>query len=147
MSKDSIRIASNLVFWSGLWQAASFGVDRPGTVLFFSEGEKHASAECFKILKIWTRLFPIFCDDPNTGEEKFSYSQRNVMVMKRDIEILGELGQMDLFLEFWITKGVVNVGCLCESLMPIGRRKPCTFPIVSIWCNLRIWSMQLDTNH
>jgi copper homeostasis protein len=105
-------------------QAASFGVDRLELCSNFPEGGETPSAGMLKILKSELDL-PIFAMIRPRGGD-FAYSQKELMVMKRDIEILGELGADGFVFGVLDYQGTVNVDA-CESLMRSAGGKPCTF--------------------
>jgi copper homeostasis protein len=122
MSK--ILLESPVFSFEAAMQAASFGVDRLELCSNFPEGGETPSAGMLKILKSELDL-PIFAMIRPRGGD-FAYSQKELMVMKRDIEILGELGADGFVFGVLDYQGSVNVDA-CESLMRSAGGKPCTF--------------------
>jgi len=122
MSK--ICLESPVFNFEAALQAASFGVDRLELCANFPEGGETPSAGMLKILKSEIDL-PIFVMIRPRGGD-FSYSQKELMVMKRDIEILGELGADGFVFGVLDFHGKVNVDA-CESLMRSAGGMPCTF--------------------
>jgi copper homeostasis protein len=122
MSK--ILLESPVFNFEAAMQAASFGVDRIELCSNFPEGGETPSAGMLKILKSEIDL-PIFVMIRPRGGD-FAYSQKELMVMKRDIEILGGLGADGFVFGVLNGQGTVNVDA-CESLMRSAGGKPCTF--------------------
>ena len=122
MSK--ILLESPVFSFDAAIQAASFGVDRLELCSNFPEGGETPSAGMLKILKSELDL-PIFVMIRPRGGD-FAYSQKELMVMKRDIEILGELGADGFVFGVLDVQGNVNMDA-CESLMRSASGKPCTF--------------------
>lgn len=122
MSK--ILLESPVFSFEAAMQAASFGVDRLELCANFPEGGETPSAGMLKILKSEIDL-PIFVMIRPRGGD-FAYSQKELMVMKRDIEILGGLGADGFVFGVLDYHGHVNVDA-CESLMRSAGGKPCTF--------------------
>lgn len=105
-------------------EAAEFGVNRLELCSNFSEGGETPSAGMLKFLKSEIDI-PIFVMiRPRSGN--FSYSQKELMVMKRDIELLGELGADGFVFGVLDNQGQVNVEA-CETLLRTASGKPCTF--------------------
>ena len=119
-----ILLESPVFSFEAAMQAASFGVDRLELCSNFPEGGETPSAGMLKILKSELDL-PIFAMIRPRGGD-FAYSQKELMVMKRDIEILGELGADGFVFGVLDYQGAVNVDA-CESLMRSAGSKPCTF--------------------
>lgn len=105
-------------------QAADAGVDRLELCSNFPEGGVTPSAGMLKILKSEIDLPVFVMIRPRGGD--FAYSQKELMVMKRDIEILGELGADGFVFGVLDFQGKVNVDA-CESLIRSASGRPCTF--------------------
>lgn len=122
MSK--ILLESPIFSLEAAMQAASFGVDRLELCSNFPEGGETPSAGMLKILKSEIDL-PIFVMIRPRGGD-FAYSQKELMVMKRDIEILGEIGADGFVFGVLDYQGAVHTDA-CESLIRSAGGKPCTF--------------------
>ncbi len=105
-------------------QAAAFGVDRLELCSNFAEGGETPSAGMLKILKSEIDLPVFVMIRPRAGD--FFYSQKELMVMKRDIELHGEIGADGFVFGVLDNKGRVNTDA-CESLIRAAGGKPCTF--------------------
>lgn len=122
MSKISLE--SPVFNFEAAVQAAAYGVDRLELCSNFPEGGETPSAGMLKILKSELEL-PIFVMIRPRGGD-FAYNQKELMVMKRDIEILGELGADGFVFGVLDIHGKVNTNA-CESLIRTAGGKPCTF--------------------
>ncbi|EAZ80621.1 copper homeostasis protein CutC [Algoriphagus machipongonensis] len=105
-------------------EAADFGIDRLELCANFPEGGETPSAGMLKFLRSEIDI-PIFVMIRPRGGD-FAYSQKELMVMKRDIELLGELGADGFVFGVLDTEGEVNTAA-CESLIRTASGKPCTF--------------------
>jgi copper homeostasis protein len=105
-------------------QAAAFGVDRLELCSSFAEGGETPSAGMLKILKSEIDIPVFVMIRPRGGD--FAYSQKELMVMKRDIELMGELGADGFVFGVLDPEGKVNTDA-CESLIRTASGKPCTF--------------------
>lgn len=104
--------------------AARLGVHRLELCSNFPEGGETPSAGMLKFLKSELDI-PIFVMIRPRGGD-FCYSQKELMVMKRDIELLGELGADGFVFGVLNTQGRVNQEG-CEALVRTASGKPCTF--------------------
>jgi copper homeostasis protein len=104
--------------------AAEYGVDRLELCANFPEGGETPSAGMLKFLKAEIDIPVFVMIRPRGGD--FSYSQKELMVMKRDIELLGELGADGFVFGALNSQGFVDVDS-CESLLRTASGKPCTF--------------------
>src|SRR5690606_31135591 len=105
-------------------EAADFGVDRLELCANFLEGGETPSAGMLKFLKTEIDI-PIFVMIRPRGGD-FAYSQKELMVMKRDIELLGEQGADGFVFGALDNQGFVNMDS-CKSLLRAASGKPCTF--------------------
>ncbi len=105
-------------------EAAEFGIDRLELCANFPEGGETPSAGMLKILKSELDI-PIFVMIRPRGGD-FAYGQKELMVMKRDMEILGEQGADGFVFGVLDYQGKVNSEA-CESLLRAAMGKPCTF--------------------
>jgi copper homeostasis protein len=105
-------------------EAAEFGVNRLELCSNFPEGGETPSAGMLKFLKSEIDI-PIFVMIRPRGGD-FAYSQKELMVMKRDIELLGEIGADGFVFGPLDYEGRVNVEA-CETLLRTASGKPCTF--------------------
>lgn len=105
-------------------EAAAYGVNRLELCSNFPEGGETPSAGMLKFLKSEVDI-PIFVMIRPRGGN-FAYSQKELMVMKRDIELLGELGADGFVFGVLDYEGKVNASA-CETLIRTASEKPCTF--------------------
>lgn len=105
-------------------QAADSGINRLELCSNFPEGGVTPSAGMLKILKSEIDLPVFVMIRPRGGD--FAYTQKELMVMKRDIEILGELGADGFVFGVLDFQGKVNFEA-CESLLRSANGMPCTF--------------------
>lgn len=105
-------------------EAAEFGIDRLELCSNFPEGGETPSAGMLKFLKAEIDI-PIFVMIRPRGGD-FSYSQKELMVMKGDIELLGEQGADGFVFGILDYQGRVNTEA-CKSLIRSASAKPCTF--------------------
>lgn len=104
--------------------AAQFGVDRLELCANFLEGGETPSAGMLKFLKTEIDIPVFVMIRPRGGD--FAYSQKELMVMKRDIELLGEQGADGFVFGVLDKQGFVDKDS-CESLLRAASGKPCTF--------------------
>ncbi|MBN3584294.1 copper homeostasis protein CutC [Algoriphagus aestuarii] len=105
-------------------EAAEFGVNRLELCSNFPEGGETPSAGMLKFLKSEIDIPVFVMIRPRGGD--FAYSQKELMVMKRDIELLGEIGADGFVFGPLDYYGGVNVDA-CETLVRTASGKPCTF--------------------
>lgn len=104
--------------------AAQFGVDRLELCANFPEGGETPSAGMLKFLKTEIDIPVFVMIRPRGGD--FAYSQKELMVMKRDIELLGEHGADGFVFGALDKQGFVDMDS-CKSLLRAASGKPCTF--------------------
>lgn len=104
--------------------AAQFGVDRLELCANFPEGGETPSAGMLKFLKTEIDVPVFVMIRPRGGD--FAYSQKELMVMKRDIELLGDLGADGFVFGVLDKQGFVDSDS-CKSLLRAASGKPCTF--------------------
>lgn len=104
--------------------AANFGVDRLELCANFPEGGETPSAGMLKFLKTEIDIPVFVMIRPRGGD--FAYSQKELMVMKRDIELLGEQGADGFVFGVLNHQGFVDTDS-CKSLLRAASGKPCTF--------------------
>ncbi|WPR75853.1 copper homeostasis protein CutC [Algoriphagus sp. NG3] len=104
--------------------AAEFGVDRLELCANFPEGGETPSAGMLKFLKTEIDIPVFVMIRPRGGD--FAYSQKELMVMKRDIELLGEQGADGFVFGVLDRNGMVDSDS-CKSLLRAAAGKPCTF--------------------
>ena len=105
-------------------EAAEFGIDRLELCSNFPEGGETPSAGMVKFLKEEIEIPVFVMIRPRGGD--FAYSQKELKVMKRDIELLGELGADGFVFGILDHHGKVNTDA-CQTLMRSASGKPCTF--------------------
>ncbi|PZX56494.1 copper homeostasis protein CutC [Algoriphagus chordae] len=105
-------------------EAAEFGIDRLELCANFPEGGETPSAGMLKFLKTEIDIPVFVMIRPRGGD--FSYSQKELMVMKRDIELLGAQGADGFVFGALNNQGLVDTDS-CESLLRTASGKPCTF--------------------
>ena len=104
--------------------AAEFGVGRLELCANFPEGGETPSAGMLKFLKSEIDIPVFVMIRPRGGD--FFYSQKELMVMKRDIELLGEQGADGFVFGALDKDGFVDIDS-CKSLLRAASGKPCTF--------------------
>lgn len=104
--------------------AAEFGIDRLELCANFPEGGETPSAGMLKFLKTEIDIPVFVMIRPRGGD--FAYSQKELMVMKRDIELLGDLGADGFVFGVLDNQGFVETDS-CKSLLRAASGKPCTF--------------------
>ncbi len=121
---SSILLESPVFNLEAALEAAAYGVSRLELCSNFPEGGETPSAGMLKILKseIDTPVFVMI--RPRGGD--FVYSQKELMVMKRDIELLGAQGADGFVFGVLDSEGRVHTEA-CQSLMRTASGKPCTF--------------------
>lgn len=105
-------------------EAAEFGIDRLELCSNFPEGGETPSTGMLRFLKAELAI-PIFVMIRPRGGD-FAYSPKELLVMKKDIEMLGEQGADGFVFGILDHQGKVNIGA-CESLIRLASGKPCTF--------------------
>ncbi|MEP1088377.1 copper homeostasis protein CutC [Algoriphagus sp.] len=105
-------------------EAAAYGVDRLELCANFPEGGETPSAGLLRFLKTEIDIPVFVMIRPRGGD--FHYSQKELMVMKRDIELLGELGADGFVFGVLDNQGFVDTDS-CQSLLRTASGKPCTF--------------------
>lgn len=108
----------------GAMEAAQFGVDRLELCANFPEGGETPSAGMLRFLKSEVDI-PIFVMIRPRGGD-FVYSQKELIVMKQDIQLLNELGADGFVFGVLDEQGKVNEAA-CEMLIRAANGKPCTF--------------------
>lgn len=104
--------------------AARYGIHRLELCANLPEGGETPSAGMLRFLKNQVDIPVFVMIRPRGGD--FYYSQKELMVMKRDIEILGEMGADGFVFGVLDEKGYVDTES-CESLIRAANGKPCTF--------------------
>ena len=105
-------------------EAAQFGIDRLELCANFPEGGETPSAGMLRFLKSEVDIPVFVMIRPRGGD--FVYSQKELMVMKHDIQLLGELGADGFVFGILDERGKVNESA-CEWLLRAAGDKPCTF--------------------
>lgn len=105
-------------------EAAQFGINRIELCANFPEGGETPSAGMVKLLKEEIDIPVFVMIRPRGGG--FVYSQKELMVMKRDIELLLELGADGFVFGALDNWGRVNTDA-CEMLIRAASGRPCTF--------------------
>ncbi|MEP0713513.1 MAG: copper homeostasis protein CutC, partial [Algoriphagus sp.] len=102
-------------------EAAAYGVDRLELCANFPEGGETPSAGLLRFLKTEIDIPVFVMIRPRGGD--FHYSQKELMVMKRDIELLGELGADGFVFGVLDNQGFVDTDS-CQSLLRTASGKP-----------------------
>ena len=105
-------------------EAAQLGIDRLELCCNFPEGGETPSAGMLRFLKREIDL-PIFVMIRPRGGD-FVYSSKELLVMKHDIQLLGDLGADGFVFGVLDPQGAVNESA-CEFLLRAAASKPCTF--------------------
>lgn len=105
-------------------QAAEYGIDRIELCANFPDGGETPSAGMLKFLKKEIDIPIMVMIRPRGGD--FVYSPKEIVVMKNDIEILGNLGADGFVFGVLDTFGRVNTEA-CDSLIRTSSGKTCTF--------------------
>jgi copper homeostasis protein len=105
-------------------EAAEQGIDRLELCANFPEGGETPSAGMLRFLKSELDL-PIFVMIRPRGGD-FVYSSKELLVMKHDIQLLGDLGADGFVFGVLDAQGAVNESA-CEFLLRAAGSKPCTF--------------------
>lgn len=121
---DKIILEAPVFSVEAALEAAEFGVNRLELCSNFPEGGETPSAGMLKFLKSEVDI-PIFAMIRPRGGD-FAYTQKELMVMKRDIELLGEIGADGFVFGILDYEGNVNLSA-CETLIRTASGKPCTF--------------------
>lgn len=108
----------------GALEAAQFGVDRLELCANFPEGGETPSAGMLRFLKSEVDIPVFVMIRPRGGD--FVYSQKELIVMKQDIQLLGELGADGFVFGVLDENGRVNETA-CKMLLRAVGNKPCTF--------------------
>ena len=105
-------------------EAAEQGIDRLELCANFPEGGETPSAGMLRFLKSELDL-PIFVMIRPRGGD-FVYTSKELLVMKHDIQLLGDLGADGFVFGVLDAQGIVNESA-CEFLLRAAASKPCTF--------------------
>jgi copper homeostasis protein len=105
-------------------EASKFGINRLELCANFPEGGETPSAGMVKFLKEEIDIPVFVMIRPRGGD--FVYSQKELMVMKRDIELLGDHGADGFVFGILDNQGKVNEDA-CATLMRSAGSMPCTF--------------------
>lgn len=105
-------------------EAAQQGIDRLELCANFPEGGETPSAGMLRFLKTELDL-PIFVMIRPRGGD-FVYSSKELLVMKHDMQLLGDLGADGFVFGVLDPQGAVNESA-CEFLLRAAASKPCTF--------------------
>lgn len=105
-------------------EAAKFGIDRLELCANFPEGGETPSAGMLRFLKSEVDIPLFVMIRPRGGD--FVYSQKELIVMKQDIQLLSELGADGFVFGVLDEKGKVNEAA-CEMLLRAAGDIPCTF--------------------
>jgi copper homeostasis protein len=105
-------------------EAAQFGIDRLELCSNFPEGGETPSVGMLRFLKSEVKI-PIFVMIRPRGGD-FVYSEKELIVMKQDVQLLTELGADGFVFGVLDEKGKVNEAA-CERLLRAAGDKPCTF--------------------
>ncbi|GAA0881009.1 copper homeostasis protein CutC [Algoriphagus jejuensis] len=108
----------------GSIEAAQFGIDRLELCANFPEGGETPSAGMLRFLKSEVDIPVFVMIRPRGGD--FVYSQKELIVMKQDIQLLNELGADGFVFGVLDEKGKVNETA-CQLLLRAVGDKPCTF--------------------
>ncbi len=108
----------------GAMEAAQFGIDRLELCANFPEGGETPSAGMLRFLKSEVDIPVFVMIRPRGGD--FVYSQKELIVMKQDIQLLDELGADGFVFGVLDELGKVNEAA-CEMLLRAAGNKPCTF--------------------
>jgi copper homeostasis protein len=108
----------------GALEAAQFGVDRLELCSNFPEGGETPSAGMLRFLKSQVAIPVFVMIRPRGGD--FVFSPEELIVMKQDIQLLGELGADGFVFGVLDEDGKVNE-VACERLLRAAGDKPCTF--------------------
>jgi copper homeostasis protein len=105
-------------------EAAQYGIDRLELCANFPEGGETPSAGMLRFLKSEVDIPVFVMIRPRGGD--FVYSQKELIVMKQDIQLLTELGADGFVFGVLDEKGRVNEAA-CEMLLRAAGDIPCTF--------------------
>lgn len=108
----------------GAMEAAKFGIDRLELCANFPEGGETPSAGMLRVLKSEVDIPVFVMIRPRGGD--FVYSQKEQIVMKQDIQLLGELGADGFVFGILDERGKVDEAA-CKMLLRAAGDKPCTF--------------------
>jgi|SRR5690606_20865003 len=108
----------------GALEAAQSGVDRLELCANYPEGGETPSAGMLRFLKSEVNI-PIFVMIRPRGGD-FVFSPEELIVMKQDIQLLGELGADGFVFGILNEDGKVNEAA-CQVLLRAAGGKPCTF--------------------
>lgn len=108
----------------GALEAAQFGIDRLELCANFPEGGETPSAGMLRFLKSEINIPVFVMIRPRGGD--FVFSQKELIVMKQDIQLLGELGADGFVFGILDEHGKVNESA-CERLLRAAGSRPCTF--------------------
>lgn len=105
-------------------EAAQQGINRLELCSNFPEGGETPSAGMLRFLKSELDLPVFVMIRPRGGD--FVYSSKELLVMKQDIQLLGDLGADGFVFGVLDPQGAVNESA-CEFLLRAAGSKPCTF--------------------
>lgn len=108
----------------GAMEAAQYGIDRLELCANFPEGGETPSAGMLRFLKSEVDIPVFVMIRPRGGD--FVYSQKELIVMKQDIQLLKELGADGFVFGILDQKGKVDETA-CKMLLRAVGDKPCTF--------------------
>ena len=108
----------------GALEAAQFGIDRLELCANFPEGGETPSAGMLRFLKSEVDIPVFVMIRPRGGD--FVYSQKELIVMKQDIQLLSELGADGFVFGVLDEQGKVNESAN-KMLLRAANDKPCTF--------------------
>ncbi|OYX13007.1 MAG: copper homeostasis protein CutC, partial [Algoriphagus sp. 32-45-6] len=108
----------------GALEAAKFGIDRLELCANFPEGGETPSAGMLRYLKSEVDIPVFVMIRPRGGD--FVYSEKELLVMKQDIQLLGELGADGFVFGVLDEQGKVDQRAN-EFLKRAAGDKPCTF--------------------
>ncbi len=108
----------------GALEAAQYGIDRLELCANFPEGGETPSAGMLRFLKSEVDIPVFVMIRPRGGD--FVYSQKELIVMKQDIQLLNELGADGFVFGILDETGKVNEAA-CKMLLRAAGDKPCTF--------------------
>ncbi|GMQ30975.1 copper homeostasis protein CutC [Algoriphagus confluentis] len=108
----------------GALEAALKGIDRLELCSNFPEGGETPSAGMLRFVKSEVDVPVFVMIRPRGGD--FVYSHKELLVMKQDIQLLGDLGADGFVFGVLDEQGKVHEAA-CETLLRAANGKPCTF--------------------
>lgn len=124
-------------------EAAEYGIDRLELCANFPEGGETPSGGMLKMLKAEIDI-PVFCMIRPRGGD-FFYSDKELSVMKEDIQILKDAGADGFVFGALDAEGNINKNG-CESLLRTASGYPCTFHRAFDVCRDQIESLEVLIN-